>query len=176
VKILLFSLLLFTAYNGFSQKVIIGGQEGNRLLQWSDFKGTPDESSPYFAYTAWKTNVKFSGVRFEGEKAIVSGFEMTVEFDENKSWVKKGKESDELLKHEQGHFDVGLLYMRDVLSSFPSVSFTRTNFKEEFKNFIEAIHKKYADMGKQYDSETNHSILRDTQAKWNSFFDQQIKR
>ena len=175
-KLLLLSLLLIGVTAVSAQKVLIGGQEGARLLTWADFKGVPDESSPFFAYTAWKTNVKFSNVQLEGEKAIVSGFEMTVEFDDKKSWVKKGKETDELLKHEQGHFDVGLLYMRDVLSSFPSVSFSRANFKEEFKNFIEAIHKKYSDMGKQYDKETAHSIQKVEQAKWNIFFDEHLKR
>lgn len=174
-KLFLLSLFAFLTQVAFAQKILIG-EEGNRLLQWSDFKGKPDDSSPYFAYTAWKTNVKFSGVRFEGEKAIFNGFEMTVEFDQNKSWVKKGKETDELLKHEQGHFDVGLLYMQEVLNSVTAASFTRSSYKEEFKTFIEGIHLKYSEMGKQYDKETNHSINKEEQGKWNSFFAEQVKR
>lgn len=175
-KLLLLSLFLLAVTGAFAQKVLIGAQEGNRLLQWSDFKGSADDSSPYFAYTAWKTNVKFSGVQFEGEKAIISGFEMTVEFDDKKSWVKKGKETDELLRHEQGHFDVGLLYMQEVLRNFANVNFTRSGYKEEFQNFIGEIHRKYAAMGKQYDQETNHSIKKEEQSKWNSFFEGQVKR
>jgi hypothetical protein len=175
-KFLLLPLFLLTATGAFAQKVLIGDQEGNRLLHWSDFKGTSDETSSYFAYTAWKTNVKFGSVQFEGEKAIISGFEMTVEFDDRKSWVKKGKETDDLLKHEQGHFDVGLLYMQEVLRNFPNVKFTRAGYKEEFQNLIGEIHRKHAAMGKQYDLETNHSIKKEEQSKWNSFFDSQVKR
>lgn len=180
MKMLSFALLLLlftiTSVSADAQKVLIAGTEGNRLLQWADFKGKPDDSSPYFAYTAWRTNVKFSGVRFNGDKALIDGFEMTMEFDEKKSWVKKGKETDELLKHEQGHFDVGLLYMQEVMRNFPGQQFTRNGFKEEFKRFIENIHSKYASMGKLYDEETNHSIQKDQQQKWDAFFNEQVKR
>lgn len=171
------TLLLIVSFQIISaQKILIGGTEGNRLLQWADFTGTPDNSSPYFAYTAWKTNVKFSGVQFEGDKAIINGFEMTVEFDTKASWVKKGKETAELLKHEQGHFDVGLLYMQEVLRTISSAGFSRAGYKEEFQKIIKDVHQKYVEMGKRYDNETAHSIKKDEQAKWNVFFGEQVKR
>src|SRR5829696_5005254 len=106
LKMLVALLLLCTFQTLSAQKIIIGGAEANRLLQWSDFSGMPDDSSPFFAYTARTTKFKYSSVNFEGNKAILNGFEMTLEFNEKNSWVKKGKENDELLKHEQGHFDV----------------------------------------------------------------------
>ena len=169
-------LLIVVFQNLSAQKILINGTEGDRPLQWIDFKGTPDNASPYFAYTAWKTNVKFSGVTFEGEKAFMKGFEMTVEFDAKSSWVKKGKETDELLKHEQGHFDVGLLYMQEVLRTIASANFTRSGYKDEFQKLVEGIHHKYVVMGELYDKETNHSIKKEEQAKWNAFFAEQVTR
>ena len=154
--------------------VFIGGTDGNRLLRWSDFQGMPNNSSPYFAYTAWKTNVKFSGVVFEGEKAFINGFEMIVEFDAKNSWVKKGKETDELLKHEQGHFDVGVLYMQEVLQSIATANFTKTGYKDEFQKLIKDIHDKYVAMGDKYDKDTNHSVKKDEQVKWNAFFEEKV--
>ena len=127
-------LLLLGCQNIFAQKILIDETEGNRLLQWADFKGTPNSSSPFFAYTAWKTNVKFSGVQFQGEKAFINGFEMTVEFDAKNSWVKKGKETTELLKHEQGHFDVGVLYMQEVLNSVATANFTKNSSRTFTRN------------------------------------------
>jgi len=167
-------ILLTILQNLSAQKILIDGTEGNRLLQWTDFKGTPNNSSPYFAYTAWKTNVKFSGVQFEGEKAFLNGFEMTVEFDGKNSWVKKGKETDELLKHEQGHFDVGVLYMQEVLQSMATANFTKAGYKDEFQTIIKDIHDKYVAMGDKYDKDTNHSIKKDEQAKWNAFFEEKV--
>jgi hypothetical protein len=168
--------MLLTLQSLSAQKILIGALEGNRPLQWTDFKGSPDNSSPYFAYTAWKTNVKFSGVQFEGDKAIINGFEMSVEFDANKSWVKTGKETVDLLKHEQGHFDVGVLYMQEVLKTIAAASFTRAGYKEEFQKIIKDIHLKYVAMSEKYDAETNHSIKRDVQEKWNAFFGEKVKR
>ena len=169
------TLLLLCGLQGlWAQKIIIEGNVGNRLLQWTDFKGKPNDSSPFFAYTAWKTNVKFSGVQFEGERAIINGFEMTVEFDANNSWVKKGKETADLLRHEQGHFDVGVLYMQEVLNSISSASFTKTGYKDEFQKFIKDIHQKYVAMGEKYDKDTNHSIKKEEQAKWNAFFEERV--
>jgi hypothetical protein len=167
-------LLISSLQSLSAQKILIDGTEGNRSLQWPDFKAAPNNSSPYFAYTAWKTNVKFGGVQFEGEKAIINGFEMTVEFDAKNSWVKKGKETEELLRHEQGHFDIGLLYMQEVLQSIATASFTKSGYKDEFEKLIKDIHHKYVVMGDKYDKDTNHSIQKDEQAKWNAFFEEKV--
>src|SRR5688572_7983134 len=174
---ILFTLGLMGIFHTVAaQKIMVNGSEGNRPLQWTDFTGTPDNSSPYLAHTAWKTNVKYSGVTFEGERAILQGFEMTLEFDPKTSWVKKGKESAELLKHEQGHFDVGVLYMREAVQTIAGTAFSRANYKEEFQKIIKDLHQKYVGLGRQYDTETNHSIKKEEQEKWNAFFGDKVKR
>lgn len=167
-------VLVIVLQNLAAQKILIDGTEGNRSLQWTDFKGAPNSSSPYFAYTAWKTNVKFGGVQFEGQKAVINGFEMTVEFDAKNSWVKKGKETEELLKHEQGHFDIGVLYMQEVLQSIATANFTKAGYKDEFERLIKDIHHKYVVMGDKYDKDTNHSIQKAEQVKWNAFFEEKV--
>jgi len=176
LKIAILLILVGITQPVVAQKILVNEKEGNQLLQWADFIGTPDNSSPYMAHTAWKTNVRFGGVRFEGEKAILQGFEMTLELDAKNSWVKKGKESPDLLKHEQGHFDVGILYMREVLQTIGQASFSRAGYKEEFQKIIKDLHQKYVEIGKQYDVETNHSIKKDEQEKWNVYFGEKVKR
>ena len=91
---------------------------------------------------------------------------------------KKSKEdgTEELLKHEQGHFDVGLLYMQEVLQKMTGANFTRAGYKEEFQKLVSDIHQKYKDMGFQYDKETNHSIKKDEQKRWDTFFNESVKR
>ena len=175
LKMLVALLLLCTFQTLSAQKIIIGGAEANRLLQWSDFSGMPDDSSPFFAYTAWSTKFKYSSVNFEGNKAILNGFEMTLEFNEKNSWVKKGKENDELLKHEQGHFVVGRLYMQELLSVIASTNFSRSDFQQEVRKIVKDTHQKYAAMSERYDKETNHSMKKEEQAKWNTFFSAQLK-
>lgn len=171
--IFVFLFLVITAAAS-AQKVIISGIEGNRLLQWNDFTGTPDNSNPYFALTFWNINYKFSGVQFDGDKALLNGFEITLQLNPKESWIKKGKESDELLKHEQGHFDVGVICMKELLKKMAAASFTRTGYQQEIQKLTSETIKKYLDMGKQYDNETNHSIKKDEQKKWNEFFSREL--
>lgn len=174
LKIVFTFLLISIVNTAAAQKIIINGTEGNRPLQWSDFTGKPDDSNPYYALTYWNTRYKFSGVQFDGDKAIINGFEATLELDPKNSWLKKGKETDELLKHEQGHFDIGRLYLKEALKKMASASFTRANFQAELQRIFSETHKKYTDMGTQYDNETNHSINKDEQKKWNAFFSKEL--
>lgn len=176
MKNLLAVVLLLLVEKSFSQKIIINGEQSNRLLQWKDFTGSPDNNSSFFAYTAYKTEVKFDNVEFNGDNAIIKGFAIVLELDAKKSWVKKGKESEDLLKHEQGHFDVGLLYMQEVIKKMAETNFTRSGYQQEIRKLIADTHQKYKDMGTQYDKETNHSIKKDEQEKWNLFFNKQVER
>lgn len=175
-KYLFILLLIISSQNISAQKVIINGVEGNRLLQWSDFTGKPDLSSPYFAYTVWKTNFKYSAVRFSGDTALISGFQMTLMLDPIKSWLKKDKKSDELLLHEQGHFDIGLLFMKEVLEEISKVTFTRSNYQSEIRNLTSRVHKKYNEMTLTYDEDTNHSKNKEQQKNWTKFFSDNLSR
>ena len=55
-----------------------------------------------------------------------------------------------------------------------TASFSKTGYKEEFQKLIEGIHHKYVVMGDKYDKDTNHSIKRDEQARWNAFFEEKV--
>lgn len=168
--------LVLVANYLFAQKIIVSGQEGNRLLKWADFAGAPDNNSSFFAYTAYTTKFKYDDVQFNEDKAIFKGFEMTLEFDAKNSWVKKGKESDDLLKHEQGHFDVGVLYMQEVLVKINSAKFSRTGFQGQFRKLVGDIHLKYKELATQYDKETAHSTKKEEQDKWNIYFIEKLQR
>ncbi len=83
---------------------------------------------------------------------------------------RKNKESDELLRHEHGHFDIGILCMNEIINTFKKTSFSRNNFQTGTQSLISIIVKKYNDMGAQYDKETSHSKNKNEQEKWNNFF------
>jgi hypothetical protein len=170
---LIFFLFLFDAIQ--AQKVIISGEEAARPLRWSDFSGKPDHNSPFFAYTWWNMDYSFTGARFSGDAATLEGFSVTLKLDPQNSWLKPGKESDELLKHEQGHFDVGLLCVKEFLERVKTASFSRTGYKTELQEIANSTLQKYKAMGEQYDRETNHSKSRDAQQKWNAFFAESLR-
>jgi hypothetical protein len=90
-------------------------------------------------------------------------------------WAKKDKVNNELLKHEQGHFDIGILCMREILSIYKQSKFTKANFSSLLQSIITDTSKKYNEMGLRYDTETRHSANKEHQEKWNTFFEEKLK-
>jgi len=174
---LLLLLLVLTETNClcYAQKIIIKGEETTRPLQWSDFTGAVDSTSPFFAYTWWRINYRIANAQTRGDSVIITSFEVRLELDPLRSWVKKEKETDDLLVHEQGHFNFGILCMDEFLAAYSKLHFTKDNLHTAIQNLFSAILKEYHDMGERYDQETNHGMNKQVQAKWNSFFREQLK-
>jgi Bacterial protein of unknown function (DUF922) len=173
---LLMMFCLFVLNNVQAQKIIISGKEGNRPLVWEDFAGKPDASSEHYAMTYWMISYKMANIQFEGNVAIIKGFEATLELNAKGSWLKKGKGTDELLVHEQMHFNTGLLCLKALLKKEKEIAplLTRKNFSEKLQSMFDEVLKKYKEMGEKYDAETNHSKNVEQQKKWNEFFKEQL--
>ena len=167
-------LALHISFNIYSQKIIVNGQESTGKLNWDDFTGKVIEGSPFNAFTSYKFNTKFANIKFISDSAIVNGFEVVLEFDNINSWAKKDKVTDNLLVHEQGHFDIGILCTREIMAKFKEAKFTKENYRILFQNIINDASKKYKEMGIKYDDETDHSKNTKQQIKWNSFFSEQL--
>jgi hypothetical protein len=172
---LLIALGLLFAIHTRAQKIIINGQEGNRKLTWDDFTGKPDKSDPFMAYTHWNISQKMDNIRVMGDSVTIGSMEVTLELDPKKSWAKKGNLSDELLVHEQGHFDLGLMCQREILTLLKQAKFTKTNLSYTVQNIINSQLVKYDGLMKKYDQETNHSANKEQQKKWNLLFAEALK-
>jgi hypothetical protein len=172
-RYLFLSLICFYCVCGLGQKIIINGQKCNRNLEWADFTGKPDINSTYYANTWY--SVKYSyNVTTTGDAATLSSFEVTLELDPSKSWAKSDKVSDELLAHEQGHFNIGILCMREVLSVVNKMTLTKTDYADAIRNVYGEIMRKYNEMNVQYDSETDHFKNKEQQQKWNALLAEKL--
>lgn len=154
----------------FCQDVIINGTNKNRLLTWEDFTGRPDKSSSHDANTYWKLNYSFQGVSFKGDTAKITGLTVKLELDEKLSWIKPGKETANLLKHEQGHFNIGLMCQNEIIKQFNTAVFLRSDVQNKLQTIFNTSLEKYKLMGIKYDDETNHSKNQEGQEKWNDLF------
>lgn len=172
------TLLILSVFAGhaFCQDIVINGTNKNRLLTWEDFTGKPEKSSSFEAHTYWKLNYSFTGVNFKNDTAVITGLNVKLQLDENLSWIKKGKETPALLKHEQGHFDIGILCQNEIIQQFKSTVFLRSDFQNKMQSIFSATLKKYNLMGLQYDEETGHSKNKENQEKWDAFFAKEINR
>lgn len=176
MKSILFFLLFIHSTDAFSQKIIISGEETTRKLTWSDFTGKVDESDPYSAYTNYNVKPHMDNIMLRGDSVFVGKIEVILELDPSKSWAKKDKLTDALLKHEQGHFDLGILCMRETLAMLGQSRFTKANLNSLAYDIINKMLKKYSDMSVLYDSDTNHSANKDEQKRWDKLIAEMLRK
>ncbi len=174
LKYVVAGLLLLCSLRTTAQRIIINGEETSRLLKWDDFRGSPDHGSPYFAFTYWNTSCKYDAFMFKGD-TVKWKVQITLDLGQN-SWKKKDKVNDSLLKHEQGHFDVGILCAMELQEKINKTIFLRNNYQSKLSTLIKETVDKYKKMDLQYDEETRHYANREQQWKWDAFFDSKITR
>lgn len=83
-------------------------------LSWKDFKGKVTPGSSFDAETftghtslGWKGKAVKNGASWDAEAWVdPSSLNLRAFMDRSKSWARKAKTSADLLRHEQGHFDI----------------------------------------------------------------------
>jgi lipopolysaccharide export LptBFGC system permease protein LptF len=155
--IALYIALVIICFSFTQDDNLIFWQEANKLT-WDDFKDKPNASSPYKAFT--ESEIK-SEVAAKNNEAHIT---IKTFFDKNKSWVKD--RTDELLAHEQLHFDITELWARKFRQKISGKTFSFKTFQKELKAIQSEIYKGSKDMQTDYDKETQHSIVVASQKKW----------
>lgn len=143
-------------------------------LTWSDFQGPADASSPFWANTHYslKYNYKWDG---SGKLSV------TVDcfFNTDISWKKNVALTDELLRHEQLHFNVAELYARKMRSAFnayiTSHTYNAQTTVNDLKAIFNALMTECKQYNEQYDEATDHSKNKDKQRKWDSIITRQLQ-
>ena len=162
--LLLFSTFLLLSFNAVSQKNKTDGHikwRDDYKLTWNDFKAKPRKSH----YASAMSDVTFSvSIKSEGNKLYVV---IQPSFDPKGSWVKKDDKTEYLLNHEQIHFDIYELNARKFRKELQSKKLTTVNAQSVVNRLI----KKYSELNvkiqERYDSETDHSLKKEKQEKWN---------
>ena len=136
--------------------------ENNQKLTWKDFKGKPNKRSPYKAMTF--ASVSSNLISFSKNELKI---EILCHFIKNKSW--KTIETDELLRHEQLHFDIAELAarkMRERVSKLNLKNLSSKNIEQKLNSIFNSSVEEQMEMNQKYDSETNHSIKYIAQSDW----------
>lgn len=166
---------ILTAFLLFSVVLVSPSSKGLRYdempaLTWKDFKGNPDKKSSYFANTS--SGFEFT-VAIEGEQIKIF---LPCYFHPNESWVKKEKETPELLEHEQLHLDITELNVRKMRKAFLKLKGLKVSEINAQSKKIVGIYSKESDqMQKDYDKETNHSINKTAQSNWEKRVEEELK-
>ena len=165
----LFLLVVFIFAAFQVDKNIIVWHE-NYFLTWDDFKGKPE---PRFAAASTSYDI-LKSIMPESNKTTVIKIEAV--FFKNKSWKKVSWINDEVLAHEQKHFDIVELFARKLRKKISETEFTNHAEIEsklgELYNVNDDAMDKYQD---QYDEETDGSMNGDQQRAWQKKITKEIK-
>ena len=157
-----FFLVLFGTFfysKSYSQQHDVIIWSPNQRIKWTDFQGAvPDSSSLSAASTVtFQLHYKLTN---KLKKAKV-----TCAFVKNKSWYRDN--TDYLLNHEQGHFNIGEIVARMFRKRIREI---KKNKEYIDKTTLEAVFdfylKELIETQKFYDKETSHSINILEQEKW----------
>ena len=147
--------------------------ESNRKLSWPDFKGRPD--GPSFAAAITQAGFGYQLAMQSSRNKTTINITVYCYFDKNKSWVKKGMNSDYALLHEQHHFDITYINTCLFIQKLKEASFTRSNYASLSQKIHDECYNALSKMQDEYDGETSNGRKKEVQAYWNKKIDQQLE-
>ena len=121
-------------------------------LTWDDFKASPPKSSSYPSAVS-DTGFKYQLVCRNGLLDIdVAAF-----FSPGGSWVKPDNKTPELLRHEQGHFDMAELYalrLRKAILDAKTNCGDTASANAAGRNMVGEFQKEWQDAEREYEEDT----------------------
>jgi hypothetical protein len=142
------------------------------LLTWNDFKGPIDSGSSFSAYTYYGASYQYKWHEHLGKYTFT--FTTKSYALPDKCWSKVDKQTPALLKHEQLHFDITEFFARQLLIALNAHTYS-SNYKAEIKQVNDEIVAKRQAMQELYDNQTNHSINKIMQARWELYIDNLLR-
>jgi hypothetical protein len=173
--VLLTIIVVLSAHLAFAQNgQLIGKEINDRDVEWSDFTGPVDPNSRFNAWTDWRITYSYPApIVRDGKVHVTVSTKLFLRHD---SWAKPESRSKRLLEHEQGHYRLGRICAREIVSTINSTAFSLENYKKEINDVYWAIIGKYVEINKLYDRETNHHNDRESQARWNQKLAELLER
>ncbi len=146
----------------------------SRDLNWSDFQSNQSRAGQgFYAYTHCTITFQYDWKKVGSTYKMVH--DVNAYFVPNRSWSYAAKRTSALLKHEQLHFDITELHARKMRKAFDNYTF-KNSYQRDIQNIFDKLTAENQKMQQQYDSQTNHSINKASQAKWEKFVQSELKK
>ena len=151
-----------------------------KQLSWNDF--LPADSLPDGSGDEAQTATEMPGL--DGIRPVLDharfslpNLTLTVGLDRAQTMVlRSANKTAELLKHEQGHFDITVLTVRALARELEQLKAGSVPALGQQVNAARSKHQQRADLlEKKYDKETDHSRNQDAQKTWNDAIDAAMK-
>lgn len=143
-----------------------------RQLTAEDFQGAPQRGGLAVAATACSIDLKYDVHARNGVYQLK--FFVRLLIDQERSWLDRERVNTpemlaEILKHEQGHYNINYLEQQELRQELESRQYS-DNYKDEISAIFDRIHDKYDQLNKDYDDDTENSRNRKQQASWDKYF------
>jgi len=139
--------------------------DSSRRLTWTDFKAAPDENAAAHIAAITNCGLGFQTNRVSQVKKL--RFYVSNSFDCSKSWIRPefmGHEN--LLAHEQGHFDICEIYARQLRKRFRESSFELKTLSEQANDIFREVYNLYVKRQQEYETDTDNGRNREQQRLW----------
>jgi predicted secreted Zn-dependent protease len=80
----------------------------------------------------------------------------------------------EILKHEQGHYNIAYLEQQELLRTVGMTVFY-DDYLYKAKDILRRVDAKYKQLNVDYDEDTNHMLNREQQRNWDAYFRKQLE-
>jgi len=149
-----------------------------RKLTIDDYRGVPyTENGASIAYTNCSIEYSFAVAKREKGYYILN-FNIRLTMDNHKSWMDKNRVNAvnmlaEVLKHEQGHYNLAYLEQQELLRTVSKTVFYG-DYQNAANNIFYRIDAKYQKLNLAYDEETQHMTNVGQQHSWDLYFKNQL--
>jgi len=158
---------------------------GNTLtLSWNDFTGSVPAHARTDAYTATTYNIHTSyTMRTHGHQQSdfrLSTVSVRIALDRGRMWSRPAARTAQLLKHEQGHYDITALLMRDLDTDLTALMQAGRSFatQRELAQAIAHVQQPAESLVSRlqstatadgvYDRQTHHGTVATAQQRWDA--------
>lgn len=171
---LIFLILSFNSMNFYSQNSDTLFWNKTNKLKYDDFKSNADTINfkNIFAYSMLVSPINWYGKNDTIYIKIKNGFIKQQSF-----FIRGNKnEDDNLLSHEQGHFNIQEIELRRFIKALFSVTYQNYNqFRDYYTKQLTLYKERKKIVQKQYDSETDLSRNVVKQKEWNEKIAKELK-
>jgi len=168
--IIYLTTLLFFCTTAFAQPY--------RRLTADDFRGTPRAGGgSTVAFT--NCSIEFSYVAKREHDYYLLTFNVRLTMNSDQSWMDRsrigsGAMMSEILKHEQGHYNIAYLEQQELLRVLTHTVFY-SNYESVARSIFNRIDAKYKQLNQDYDEDTGHSTNRIQQQSWDAYFRKKLE-
>ncbi|MBB3054506.1 DUF922 domain-containing protein [Mucilaginibacter gotjawali] len=168
-RLILVAALMFFCCQAFAQPY--------KRLTVNDFKGAPSNNGDgAIAYT--NCTIEYSYTARPEKDYYVLTFYIKLIMNSDRSWMNLSKIGsremlEEILKHEQGHYNISYMEQQELLRTVGRTVF-RSDYHRVADNIFDRIEAKYKQLNQNYDTDTQNSTNRVQQHSWDAYFQQRL--